>query len=70
MKLGLDSEGPSHYSCPFCLREFGVNPGPFRVLSQCHPNAPDTLAAGILAGSIYVMLFDISLSAGVAVDPH
>ena len=70
VKLGLDSEGPSHYSCPFCLHEFGVNPGPLGVLSQCHPNAPDTLAAALLAGSIRVTLFNISLSAGVAVDPH
>lgn len=54
----------------FCLREFSVNPGPLHVLSQCHPNAPDTLSAAILAGSIRVMLSDISLSVGVAVDPH
>ena len=54
----------------FCLHEFSVNPGPLHVLSQCHHDAPDTLAAAILAGSIHVMLFDISLSVGVAVDPH
>lgn len=54
----------------FCLHEFDVNPGPLHVLSQCHPNAPDTLATAIFAGSIRVILFDISLSAGVAVDPH
>lgn len=45
----------------FCLHEFGVNPGPLRVLSQCHPNAPDTLAAAVLAGSICVTLTRVFL---------